>query len=65
VGRSSAREPITEPSQFGTTSWTLIVSSAKATTHDDAESRRAHSELCRIVEDEIRYLCSVPAAGAC
>ena len=48
MGPSSTREPITDPNQFGTTSWTLIVSSAKATTDDSAESRRVLSELCRI-----------------
>ena len=48
VGPSSGRQPITDPPQFGTTSWTLIVSSAKAATDGDAESRRALSELCRI-----------------
>ena len=38
----------TAPNQFGTTSWTLIASSAKAATEGDAESHRALAEVCRI-----------------
>ena len=48
MGASIARQPIADPNQFGTTSWTLIISSAQATTQDDAESHKALSELCRI-----------------
>ena len=49
MGATIARQPIAESPQFGTTCWSLIVASAKATTAaPDAESRRALTELCRI-----------------
>ena len=45
---SIANGPIADLNHFGTTSWTLVISSAKAAVGSDAESHRALSQLCRI-----------------
>ncbi len=47
MGPRIASHPVGDANQFSTTSWTLIISSAKAA-EGNAEGRRALSELCRI-----------------
>ena len=60
-------QPPIAPNQFGTTRWTLIISSAKAATEGGAASHRALTEVCRIYWRPIfAFLCrrGYPVADA-